>query len=109
MARSSNPVRAQRINAARELLTGHLSSAQAARQLAGACGISMRQAYRYVQAARRQQQPVAIPEQKIPFTVKLAPSVVTALRQHASKQKMSLGKAVQLAITAYLEAAEQRG
>ena len=109
MARSSNSVRVERINAALELLNGHLSSVESAQELAKAYGMSMRQAYRYLQAARRQQQPVAIPEQKIPFTVKLAPSVVTALRQHAINQKISLGEAVQLAITAYLQAEEQSG
>lgn len=109
MARSSNPVRAERINAALELLNGQVSSVEAAQQLAEAYGMSMRQAYRYLQAARQQQQPVAIPEQKIPFTVKLAPSVVTALRQHAINQQMSLGEAVQRAITVYLQAEEQSG
>ena len=109
MARSSNTVRARRINAALELLNKHLGSAEAAQQLAKADGMSMRQAYRYLQAARQQQQPVDIPEQKIPFTVKLTPSIVTALRQHAINQKMPLGEAVQLAIAAYLQAEQQRG
>ena len=109
MARSSNPVRAKRINAALELLNGTLSSAEAAQQLAKAHGMSMRQAYRYLQAARLERQPVSIPEQKIPFTVKLAPSLVTALRQHASSRKMPLSEVLQIAIADYLQADGQDG
>ena len=109
MARSSNPVRAKRINAALELLNEPLSLAEAAEKLTEAYGMSMRQAYRYLQAARIQQQPVSIPEKKIPFTVKLAPSVVAALRQHASGRQMSLGDLVQLAVTDYLRAEEHSG
>ncbi len=109
MARSSNRVRAQRINAALELLNGPLGSAEAAQQLAEAYGMSMRQAYRYLQAARQQQQPVLIPEQKIPFTVKLTPSLITALRQHAISRKLSLGDVIQLAIRAHLQVEEHSG
>lgn len=109
MARSSDSIRAKRINLALELLNGPLSSVEAAQQLTKAYGMSMRQAYRYLQTARQQRQPVAIPEKKIAFTVKLAPSVIAALRQHAINQKMSLGETVHLAITAYLQAEEQRG
>ena len=109
MARSSNPVRAKRINAALELLNEPLSLAEAAEKLAEAGGMSMRQAYRYLQAARSEHHPIAIPEQKIPFTVKLAPSLIAALREHAHHQRMTLGEVLQAAISDYLQVDDQSG
>src|ERR671919_381039 len=83
MARSSDPERAARLNAALALMQEHESLSQAAAVLVGRFGISKRQAYRYLDQARARDGPVPIPDRKVAFTVKLSEGLVEALRQHA--------------------------
>ncbi len=72
-------------------------------------GMSKRQAYRYLHAAQSQQLPLPIPERKIAFTVKLAPSIVAAARQHARQHGQSLSYFVEQALQAYLQREDSRG
>ena len=72
MARISQVRKAQRLNQARQIL-GHAEDLpEAVAQMARACAISPRQAYRYLQEARHLTEPVPVGDQKIAFTVKLS-------------------------------------
>ncbi len=109
MGRSTNSLRAERINTALELLQQYESLAAAARTMVEAYGMSKRQAYRYLQEAQAQRQPLPIPEQKIAFTVKLPPAIVEEARQHARHYEQSLSHLVEQALAAYLQREEPSG
>lgn len=109
MTRSSNPERAQRINAALALMKKEKSSAKAAAILAGKYGISRRQAYRYVHEAEVIGKEVPIPDTKIAFTVKLSKNLIKALRKYAKTTGQSLSEIVTQALQAFLQNGRRRG
>lgn len=80
---------ARRLNRAAELL--HERPPAAARRLLQAeYGLSERQARRYIRAAERAPQGVAVPERTVVFTVRLPPSVIDTVRQAALESGRSL-------------------
>jgi transposase-like protein len=109
MARSSNSVRAERINAAVRLIEQLKSPAAAVRALAAQYDISKRQAYRYVREAKVVGSQVPIPDQKIAFTVKLSQNLVQTLRQCARSTGQSLSEIVTEALEAFLYKGRRRG
>jgi len=109
MAKSSRSEHAQRINAAVELMNEYGSPAQAAGALAGRYRISRRQAYRYVELAQAAGGSVAVPEQKLAFTVKLPRSLIEAIRQRAASAGQPLGEMVSQALLAFLAEGGGRG
>ena len=59
---------------------------EAAQRLARQFGLSLRQAYRYLEEAAELDEPVEVVEATVPVTLKLPPSTVRALRAYAQKQ-----------------------
>ena len=109
MAKSSQTERAQRINAAVELIEQHSSLAQAANALAVRYAISKRQAYRYVREADAVGEKVPVPGPKIAFTVKLAETLVERLRRHAQATGRPLSEIVTQALETFLAKGRGRG
>ena len=109
MAKSSQSERAQRINAAVELIGQYGSLAQAAHALATRYAISKRQAYRYVREASGLGEKVPVPEPKIAFTVKLAETLVQHLRRHAQATGRPLSDIVTQALETFLVKGRGRG
>jgi hypothetical protein len=109
MARSSNIEHAQRINAALELMKECDSMAKAAAALAERFGISRSQAYRYVRKADATGEAVCIPDQKIPFTIKLSQDLIQRLRRYAGSTGKSLSEIVTQALEAFLHGIHGRG
>ena len=107
--RARSAQRAERLNHAREVWGQVHALPDAVRQLVRACGISPRQAYRDLQAARRLRTPVPIPEATIAFTVKLPRGLVGALRAQAATTGLSLSAIVGRAIAAQLARSRGRG
>ncbi|SRR5216684_329008 len=101
---------AQRVNAAAALLRGR-SPAEAARVLAAEHALSQRQARRYVQAAQRAPEGVAVPEASAVFTVRLPLSLIAGLRSLARANARSLSGVTAEAVRVYLDHArgERRG
>src|ERR1700750_3430205 len=87
MGRASDAQKAERLNRARALLGQFEELPDAVERLARECSISPRQAYRYVQQARRLKEPVAVSESKLAFTVKLPHSLIHRVRLYASVKK----------------------
>jgi predicted DNA-binding transcriptional regulator YafY len=108
MARASQAQRAQRLNLARSLLH-RLKDAEALRELARRCSISPRQAYRYLQQARRLQQPLPVTPPTIAFTVKLDPALVSRLRRYAQSGQRSLSEVVSQSLLRMLAPRRRRG
>ena len=109
MAKSSQSERAQRINAAVEILRQHGSLAQAATAVAARFGLSKRQAYRYVREANRLGERVPIPEPKVAFTVKLPRDLIGAVRRFATSTGQPLSEIVTQALEAFLGRGRGRG
>lgn len=109
MGRASDAQKAERLNRARALLGQFEELPDAVERLARECSISPRQAYRYVQQARRLKEPVAVSESKLAFTVKLRHSLIQRVRLYASVKKMSISEVVTRALLAFLPRGGGRG
>jgi predicted HicB family RNase H-like nuclease len=75
----------------------------------GRYSISRRQAYRYFQRARTAGGPVAIPEDKRVFTVKLSGSLIIQVRQQARRQRATISQWVEEALRRSLNAPRGHG
>ena len=109
MDRASAAVKAERLNYARELLQrfDHLPDAVA--QMVRDRSVSPRQAYRYLQQARRLKQPVPIGDSKVAFTVKLSQELIRRIRSFANTTGLSLSEIVSRALLAVLRQRRRRG
>src|SRR3989442_14918346 len=92
MPRASETQQAERLNRARDLLRSVDQLSDAVEQLAHACSISPRQAYRYLEQAQRLKQPVAVSEAKLAFTVKLPHSLIRRVRTFAAAKGLSISE-----------------
>ena len=109
MPRSTNTQRAERLNAAFDLLADGYLLADAAAALTQQLGLSRRQAYRYLQQAQRIKRPVSVPEPIIPITIKVPQAVVARLRAYAQASGLTIGEIVARALLRYLTQANRRG
>ncbi len=109
MVKSSNKERARRVNAAHTFIKKHDTIAQAVNAMVAQYGISKRQAYRYIHEAQKIGTPIAIPESKIAFTVKLTPNLIQKLRQYSIQSGISLSQIVTLALETFLRRGRRRG
>jgi predicted DNA-binding transcriptional regulator YafY len=109
MPRASEIQKAERLNRARELLRRVDQLSDAVEQLAHACSISPRQAYRYLEQAQRLKQPVPPTEAKLAFTVKLPHSLVRRVRAFAAAKGLSISEVVSRALLALLPRGRGRG
>jgi len=107
--RARSALRAERLNHARDVWGQVHALPDAVRQLVRECGISPRQAYRDLHAARRLRAAVPIPEVTIAFTVKLSRRLVRELRAQAAYTGLSLSAIVSRALTAQLARSRGRG
>jgi len=94
--------RAQRVNAAAELLATGSPVAEAARELARRLGLSERQARRYVDRARTGGQ-VEVPVPKVVFTVKLPATLARRVRSAARAGGQTISSLVAQALTEFLD------
>ena len=102
MAKSSSAEHVKRVNTAMRLLQQHRSTAKIVEVLVSKYGISPRQAYRYIQAAAQAKKPAPIPEEKVPFTVKLPPSLIAKVHRHAASSEQTLSDVVSQALNVFL-------
>lgn len=93
---------AVRVNRSVKLLVD-CSPAEAVRALQDEHALSERQARRYVNAAIERPEGVAVPERTTVFTVRLAPSLIAGLRQHARSRGLTLSATVAEAARLYLD------
>ncbi|MGR9108911.1 MAG: hypothetical protein ACU843_18500 [Gammaproteobacteria bacterium] len=109
MSRSTHPERAQRLNAAFDLLAQGYTLSDAAAALIEEFGLSRRQAYRYLQEARRIQAPVPVSAATIPITIKVPENVVVKLRAYAKASGLTIGEIVARAVLSFLETLRGHG
>jgi predicted MarR family transcription regulator len=102
MARSTQAQKATRLNAAYRLLERRMSMADAAAMLSREEAISLRHAYRYLDAAAQLERPVAVAEPTLPITFKIPGNVIRALRTYAETHDLTLSEVVTRAITQFV-------
>ncbi|HEY6746414.1 MAG TPA: CopG family transcriptional regulator [Mycobacteriales bacterium] len=100
-----DPERAERVNAAAEMLGSGISPSEAARVVAQRFSVSVRQARRYVGAAAAG--PVEVPETSVVFTVKLPASLAARVREHAHASGVTISAVVARALTEFLRRARR--
>ena len=109
MARANGIQKAERLNHARGLLQRFDHLSDAVERMVRDCAVSRRQAYRYLEEARRLKRAVAVGETKIAFTVKLPQSLVERLRSYASATGVSLSEIASQALESMLRRRRRRG
>jgi hypothetical protein len=109
MSRASETRKAERLNRARDLLLRAAQLSDAVEQLAQDCSISPRQAYRYLEQAKRLKEPLPPSEAKLAFTVKLPHSLVRRVRTFAAAKGLSTSEVVTRALLALLPRGRGRG
>ena len=109
MPRSTKADKARQVNAAQRLLKRNVALREAAQSLSRDFGLSLRQAYRYLEEAAQLDEPVAITEATVPITLKLPPSTVRVLRAYARSSGLSIGVIVTRALDTFLRALRRHG
>jgi hypothetical protein len=109
MLRSTKADKALHLNAAYRLLERKTELSEAARSLSHEFGLSLRQAYRYLEEAGRLERPVEAIEPTVPITLKLPPTTVRALRSYAKSSGLTIGVIVTRALEAFLGALKRHG
>ena len=94
---------ARRINTAAALLARGLGPDEATQELVRRHRLSLRQARRYVDQARAAGGPIAVPEAKVVFTLKLSGALVRRVRAHARRRGETISAVVAQALLAFLD------
>lgn len=108
MTRATQPEKAERLNLAWQLLRRDRLLPDAADELGRRCGMSKRQAYRYLELAQDMDGPIPVGDTKVAFTVKLSRALVDRLRRYAASTGLNLSEVVSRAIVALLSRGRTR-
>ena len=109
MTRSTQAEKTQRLNAAFDLLAHGYTVTEAAAVMIKDCGLSRRQAYRYLQEAQQIKYPLPIIAPSIPITIKVSEDVVLKLRAYAKTSGLTIGEIVGRAVLELILAERQHG
>ena len=109
MPRSTKADKARQLNAAYRLLQRNIALPEAAQRLVRQFGLSLRQAYRYLEEAAELDAQVEVVEAAVPVTLKLPPTTVRALRAYARRSGLTIGVIVGRALGAFLAALRRHG
>ena len=109
MSRSTKADKARQLNVAHRLLRRNIALSEAAQLLTRQFGLSLRQAYRYLEEAAALDAPVEVVEATAPVTLKLPPTTVRALRAYARSSGLTLGMIVTRALVAFLASLKRHG
>jgi hypothetical protein len=102
MERSQNSELVKRINGAFTLLQKEKPQPQIVEWLMGKYGVSLVQAYRYIQLAKEIEEKMAIPESSVVFTVKLPPTLIKRIKKLSKSRRLSISKVVHTALEEFL-------
>ncbi len=108
MVRSTKLQKSEHLNAAHRLLSRGTAMADAATILSSERGISLRQAYRYLEQAQAIGHAVPVAEPSIPATFKIPGDVILQLRAYSAASGLTLSEIVTRALKAFLSAVRQR-
>src|ERR1700757_2852845 len=100
MIRSTQAQKAERLDAARKLLAMSVDVSEAAMTLSRDLGLSLRQAYRYLEQGRSGA-PRMTPEASITITLKMPASLALELREHARTSQATTSEIVRRAVSSF--------
>ena len=109
MIRSTQAQKAERLRAAQRLLANNISMAEAALALSRENGLSVRQAYRYLEAARKKEPPLSAPRPSVTISLKMAADLAQRLQAHAGASNLTASEVMRRAVTAFLASADADG
>ncbi|MGH8646387.1 MAG: hypothetical protein ACREX4_18785 [Gammaproteobacteria bacterium] len=109
MSRSTKADKARQLNAAHRLLERNVALLEAAQNLSRKFGLSLRQAYRYLEEAARLERPVEVTEATVPITLKLPPTTIRLLRAYAKSSDLTIGTIVTRALEVFWGAPGRHG
>ncbi len=109
MSRSTKADKARQLNAAHHLLERNVARPEAAERLSRKFGLSLRQAYRYLEEAARLERPVEVTEATVPITLKLPPTTIRRLRSYSKSRGLTIGVIVTRALDAFWDALRRHG
>jgi predicted DNA-binding transcriptional regulator YafY len=109
VTKSSESEQARRVNATVSLLNRKASAPKVVSRLIARYGISRRQAYRYLRQAQAARKPLAIPEAKSVFTIKLSVSLIVQVRRQARREGGTISQWVEAALRRSLNAPPGHG
>jgi len=108
VTKSSESEQARRVNATVRLLN-QTSPPEVVSRLVAHYRISRRQAYRYLQQAHTARKPLAIPEAKSVFTIKISVSLIRQVRRQARREGGTISRWVEAALRRSLNAPPGHG
>ena len=97
------------MNVAHRLLKRNVALPDAAQRLTRQFGLSLRQAYRYLEEAAELVEPVEIAEATVAVTLKLPPTTVRAVRAYARSSGLTIGAIVTRALGGFLGTLRRHG
>lgn len=109
MTKSTEAEQVRRVNVTVSLLKKKTSSTEVLQRLAVRYGVSLRQAYRYLQLAQKTSAPLPVPEVKLVFTVKLSPRLIRQVRQRARQENCSISDWVDQVLRRSLQPGRNHG
>ena len=109
MIRSTQAQKTERLRAARRLLTNNIGMAEAALALSRENGLSLRQAYRYLEEARKKAPLLSALQASVALSLKMPADLAQRLQAHAAASKLTTSEVMRRAVTAYLASAHENG
>ena len=109
MIRSTQAQKAERLRAARRLLASNIGMAEAALALSRENGLSLRQAYRYLEEARKQEPSVSAPQPSVTISLKMPADLAGSLQAYAAASNLTASEVMRRAVAAFLASADADG
>ena len=109
MIRSTQAQKAERLRAARRLLANNVGMAEAALALSRESGLSLRQAYRYLEEARKQEPSVSAPQPSVTISLKMPADLAGRLQAYAAASNLTASEVMRRAVAAFLASADADG
>jgi len=109
MIRSTRARKAERLKAAQRLLASRMSVAEAAMKLSREEGLSLRQAYRYLEQPRGKDFVPPAGEPAVTISLKMPGDLARDLQAHAAACHLTTSEVIRRAIAAFLAAGREHG
>jgi hypothetical protein len=109
MIRSTRAQKAERLKAAQRLLASKIGVAEAAMTLSRDGGLSLRQAYRYLEEARRKEPLPPASGPAVTISLKMPGDLARNLQAHAASCNLTTSEVVRRAVVAFLAAGREHG
>ncbi|MCP2223683.1 ribbon-helix-helix domain-containing protein [Bradyrhizobium elkanii] len=91
------------------MLAKKIGMAEAALALSRESGLSLRQAYRYLEVAKRKEPLLSVPQPSVTLSLKMPTDLAQKLQAHAAASRLSVSEVMRRAVAAYLASVREDG